>query len=356
MIIKLRKYLFLCLLLFSCNVTSNVTIKIEKVADRYKYPPVLTEKEVSWNHPVLKIFEKYGIQLHKIHYFSDGTCPAFHVNFETYSKTKDFHTTYEDILKANYNFPYALIDKKKKLMINVGWSETVPSNIKIVVGKPFPPALPKPSCEEGSRAMSFKFRMNSALKKSILSSPYKATMRRQDGKELIAYLYAENGVSKSAEYYADDGNEKTTTRTTGNFYIYLYDPVADKFFPKKVAAFYSFEWLSMDLDRSDFIVLPHNKKGQSDVLLIGTFVNSNGDQYEAYGFSEDLFTLKKYRFVKKKSNSFAFYGRLFSGDNQVYGYTSHQGLWADKAGGRIHQFSFEVSDKSGDIKVTNLDT
>jgi hypothetical protein len=336
----------------SLNLKARTIIQIEEVVNKHKYPPVFAEKEVNWSHPVLNVFKKYGIHLHKIRYFSDGTCPAFHVDFETYSKTKDFHKVYEEILKANSKFPYALIDEKKDLMVDVGWSDDVPSKMKIDVGK----SSSTPDCKVGSRTMSYKFRMSPKLKKNILSSPYHAPMRRQGGKELVAYLYAENGERKETTYYTDQGDEKTTTSIEGNFYIYLYDPVKDKFFPKKFAVFYPLDTFSMDWGRSSFIVLPRNKKTQSDVLLISVFATAAWDEYEAYGFSEDQSTLKKYRFIKKNSNYFAFNGRLYPYENRVYGYTRYEGFeYAEKNEARIEQYRLEVSDKPGEIIVKDSD-
>lgn len=336
MIIKFWK-LLLFFLGFITLTTNAATAKI------------LIEKEVTWSHPLLNVFKKHEISLSKIRYFSDGTCPAFHVSFKASPKDQDFNKTYEDILKANSNFPYALVDKKDKLMINVGWSNDIPSKMNVDIGAIYP----YPNCDVGSRTMSFKFKINTELKKNILRSPYKALMRRRDGKELVAYLYAEDGISEPTKYFTPNGTEKTTTSTAGNFYIYLYDPTIDKFFPNKIAPFSSIEGFSMSLDRSDFTVLRHKKKSQSDILLIGTFANGNGDEYEAYGFSEDLSNLKKYRFTIKEKKFFNFYGRLSIYKNTVSAYNKHESLFEDeKTRGIIEQFNFQVSDIPGEIKVT----
>lgn len=338
MIIKIWKFLLYCIWLSSLTTNAGTA-------------SILIEKEVSWSHPVLDVFKKHAISLSKIRYFSDGTCPVFFVDFKTSPKTQDFNKAYGEILKANSNFPYALVDKKNNLMINVGWNDDIPSTMDADVGA----IVTIPQCNEGSRTMSFKFKMNPNLKKNILRSPYKALMKRRDGKELVAYLYAENGISKPAEYYTNDGQEKTTTSTSGNFYIYLYDPATDKFFPNKIAPFYSIKGFSMYQGRSDFTVLRHKKKSQSDVLLIGVFVNANGDQYEAYGFSEELSTLKKYRFTIKEKRTSAFYGRLSLYNNTVYAYNKHEHIDEnEKSRGRIEQFKFHVSDMPGEIRVEPL--
>lgn len=309
---------------------------------------ILIERNVSWSHPVLDVFTKHGFSLYKVRYFGDGSCPVFYGNFKVSPKTQDFSEAYKEILKVNSNFPYALVDKKNKLMINVGWSDDIPSKMVADSGEIFS----FPECDEGSRTIRFKYKMNSNLKKNILRSPYKALMRRQDGREFVAYLYAEDGVSEPAEYQSMDGLVKTTTRTSGNFYIYLYDPALDTFLPDKIAAFYSVQGFSMNLGRSDFIVLHHNKKNQSDILLLGVFVNSNGDQYEAYGFSEDLSTLKKYRFTKNKQQSSTLYGRLSPSKNGINGYDKHENITEEvKNRGLIEQFRLRISDVPGEIKI-----
>lgn len=338
MIDQIWKCLLFCLLLIS-STTNAVSANI------------LIERQVNWSHPVLVVFKKYGISLSKIRYFSDGTCPVFYVNFKTSPKTQDFNKAYREILKTNSNFPYALVDKKNKLMVNVGWSDDSPSKMNVNIGSIFL----YPDCDVGSRTMSFKFKMNSNLKKNILRSTYKALMRRRDGKELMAYLYAEDGLTEPAEYDTPDGQIKTTTSTSGNFYIYLYDPATDEFFPNKIAPFYSFQGFSMNPGRSDFTVLHHKKKNESDILLIGVFVNSNGNQYEAYGFSEDLSTLKRYRFAIREKRSFAFYGRLSLYKNTISAYNKHENIDEDEGiRGRIEQFKFQVSDMPGEIKIEPL--
>ena len=290
-IVKIRVIIFLVSVFVGVVHATNVGSK-----------EIFIEKEVNWKHPVLDFFKKYEISLSRIRYFSNGTCPVFHVAFKSSPKNQDLNKMYAELLKANSNFPYALVDKKDDLMINVGWSDDLPSKMVIDISKIFP----TPDCDEGSRTMSFKFKMNPNLKKNILQSTYKAIMRRGDGKEFVAYLYAENGTSELAEYYSHDIEPKTTMRTIGNFYIYLYDPATDKFFSHRINPFYSWQFFSMDWGRSDFTVMHPKKKNQSDVLLIGSFVNSNGDQYEAYGFTEDLTALKKYRFVRNKKSCSAF--------------------------------------------------
>lgn len=309
---------------------------------------ILIEREVKWSHPVLDVLKKHGISLHKIRYSTDGTCPVFYVDFKTSPEIHDFTTAYGEILKANSNFPYGLVDKKDKLMIDVGWSDDVPSRMNVQVGKLFHFNY----CSVGSRTMSFKFKMNANLKKNILSSPFKALMRRPDGKELVAYLYAEDGVSEAREYYTPDGDTKPTIATQGSFYIYLYDPQSDTFVPNKIAPFYESQGFSINQSGSDFFVLPHNKENESDILIIGVFVNSNGNEYEAYGFSKDLSTLIKYRFSRKNEKLVSFYGKMFAEKTGGYAYNKHENITEDEEiRGKIEQFKLHVSDIAGEIKV-----
>lgn len=312
---------------------------------------IIIEKEINWKHPVLDVFKKHGISLSKIRYFGDNTCPIFYVDFNTSSKKNNMNSAYEDILKANFNFPYALIDKKKKLMINVGWSDEKPSKITVNSSAIYS----YPNCEEGSRTMSFKFNINPHLKKAILSSSYKAIINDKNGRTFIAYLYAEDGITEADEYVTPDGETKATTRISGHFYIYLYDPIKDTFLHYKIAPFYSLQGFSMLKGRSDFTVLHHGKKNQSDILLIGVFVNGNGNQYEAYGFSDGIYPLKKYQFVKKEKKSFAFYGRISATKNSIYAYNKHENIDEDeKMRGIIEQFIFEISDEPDEIRVKPL--
>ncbi|MFJ1269580.1 hypothetical protein ACD661_13520 [Legionella lytica] len=84
------------------------------------------ERQERFNHPVLKIFKKHDVSLQKIRYSADGTCPIFYVTFGQSPRIHNPGAIYEKLLKAN-SIPYALVDKHNKLMINVGWTDDIPS-------------------------------------------------------------------------------------------------------------------------------------------------------------------------------------------------------------------------------------
>lgn len=110
---KIRNLCIFLLLATTLNVAHSAT---KMVVSRYK----------NWSHPVLSIFNKYELSLYKISFSEDGTCPTFFLNFK-HSPVPgaqhfiDYQNVYSEILKANFGFPYALVDKEDNLKINVGW-------------------------------------------------------------------------------------------------------------------------------------------------------------------------------------------------------------------------------------------
>jgi hypothetical protein len=114
MTIKNWKFVFLMLLLTHLKITvASENIQIE----RYE----------KWDHPVLSVFKKYNVSLYKVSYSKNGNCPTFYANFynnpSSPSSYNFYNKFYEEILKANSSFPYALVDKQDNLKINVGWSD-----------------------------------------------------------------------------------------------------------------------------------------------------------------------------------------------------------------------------------------
>lgn len=112
---KIRNLCVFLLLATILNV-ANSTTKI--LVSRYK----------NWSHPVLNIFNKYELSLYKIHFSENGTCPTFFLNFKHspapgVQHIVNYQNVYSEILKANFGFPYALVDKEDNLKINVGWHD-----------------------------------------------------------------------------------------------------------------------------------------------------------------------------------------------------------------------------------------
>ncbi len=101
---------------------------------------ILVEKYENWNHPVLAVFNKYGISLYKVSYSKDGTCPTFYAKFK-YSPdprapdADNFHKVYFDTLKANSFFPYSIVDEEDDMRINVGWENKNKKIMRVDIAK-----------------------------------------------------------------------------------------------------------------------------------------------------------------------------------------------------------------------------
>lgn len=138
MVIKNMKFMFLILLLLTFT-------NIAKAAEKIK-----VERYEIWKHPVLAIFEKYGIKLYKVSYSIDGKCPTFYAKFK-YSPdprapdADSFHKVYFEILKANSFFPYALVDSEDDMRINVGWVNKIKKIMRVDIDK----ALSRSTCIQG---------------------------------------------------------------------------------------------------------------------------------------------------------------------------------------------------------------
>lgn len=156
--------------------------------------------------------------------------------------------------------------------------------------------------------------IGSALKKSILNSSLKANLKRNDGKEYIAYLYAKDEKSKFIkQYITRKGEEKSYLTKTGNYYIYLYDSQKRAFLPQRIKIFREFKVVRFNFDGAGIFVLPSHKEKKSDVLFISQFGDSSGDFFEAYGFSSDNAFVKNYSFLKDGEKDHLFYGQIAPG-------------------------------------------
>ena len=110
---KIRNFCVFLLLATAWNA-AHPTTKI--LISRYK----------NWKNPVLNVFNKYELSLYKIRFSDNGKCPTFYLEFKHSpvpgaQNIVNYQNVYFEILKANFDYPYALVDKTDNLKINVGW-------------------------------------------------------------------------------------------------------------------------------------------------------------------------------------------------------------------------------------------
>lgn len=104
-----------------------------------EYDGIFIERHERWKHPVLAVFEKHGFLLNKVSYSIDGKFPTFyivlkypqHMAFDSKATEK----IYFEIIKANSNFPYAIVEQNKNIRVNVGWSDKEKKLIKIKINR-----------------------------------------------------------------------------------------------------------------------------------------------------------------------------------------------------------------------------
>ena len=106
----------------------------------YAADKVLVERYENWHHPVLAVFKKYGIDLYKVSFSVDGSCPTFYAKFKYSPDTRapdanSFYKVYNDTLKANSYFPYAFVDEEDDMRINVGWEDKARTIMKVEFSK-----------------------------------------------------------------------------------------------------------------------------------------------------------------------------------------------------------------------------
>lgn len=192
-----------------------------------------------------------------------------------------------------------------------------------------------------------KFVVSPQMKRLILKSPFKVSLRNNLGGKITAYLYAEDGKSTPFEYDSCiDNEEKKTIMQTGHYYLYLYDTNSDSFLPQRIAVFDDFDGMNMNVEGANFFSWLSTNKKQPDILLISQFIACNGDQYEAYGLINNQ--LKKYTFSGRK-NSDAFYGKIDRSREYNGGWLAYS-IYDDK----IHQILLSHSKVSGEIKLKTL--
>lgn len=101
---------------------------------------VRVQRYEPWSHPVLHVFDKYGIILFKVSYEQDVTFATFNITFAYTDPPDDFNSEearkiYSDIMKANSNFPYALVDDEEDKYVRVEWKDKSKKILKITIWK-----------------------------------------------------------------------------------------------------------------------------------------------------------------------------------------------------------------------------
>lgn len=256
---------------------------------------IQVEQHEKWDHPVVPVLQKHNISLYKVSYSKDGTCPTFHVKFKydplgtKYSKYSK--KAYDEILVANSSFPYAIVDKDHNFKVNVGFRDKA-KTIKIVRSAD----VSSPStCLDGSSSPDAEnFTVIAQMKKEILSSPFKASLRQKDGKKITAYLYAVDEKTVPYEYYGCTTGIKLRVKAkTGHYYIYLYDELTDYFYPNRIPIFSGDKPTMMDIEGAYFFAIPANKEIKVQSLIVSQRDNCQESFYEAYSLWEDQTSLQK---------------------------------------------------------------
>ena len=247
------------------------------------------------NHPVLPVLKKHNISLYKISYSKDGTCPTFYVKFKYHplSTENDKYSkkVYAEILDANSSYPYAIVDTDYNFKVNVGFRNKA-KTINVVSSS----EVSTPStCLDGSRSPDAeKFTVIAQMKRKILTSPYKASLRQEDGNRITAYLYAEDEKSVPYEYNACKTGIKLRVKAKGgHYYIYLYDELTDYFYPSRIPVFNGDKPTLMGIEGAHFVAIPGAKENKPDSLVVSQRDNCQESFYEAYNLWEDQVSLQK---------------------------------------------------------------
>lgn len=253
------------------------------------------EQHQKWNHPVLPVLQKHNISLYKVKYSKDGTCPTFYVKFKYYplspENDKFSKKAYAEILDANSSFPYAIVDKDHNFKVNVGFGDKA-RTINIVRSAD----VSSPStCLDGSSSPDAeKFTVIAQMKKQILNSPFKASLRQEDGKKITAYLYAVDEKTVPYEYNnCTTGIKLRVKAKTGHYFIYLYDEITDYFYPNRIPIFNGSKPTIMGIEGAYFVAIPTKKEIKLDALVVSQRDTCQESFYEAYVLWKDQTSLQK---------------------------------------------------------------
>lgn len=304
------------------------------------------ERYENWGHPILAIFKKYNFTVQKVNYLTDKTCPIFYGKFRydpaTGALNSELDEIYYKALKANSYFPYVLIDKSRDLRINVGWKDKQKTQLVVNMYK----AAYQSKCRYGGEDyINEKFVVDSEMKKRIMQSPFKVSFKRQDGKELIAYLYADDEEIELADYSSFASKNKEILETKmGHYYIYLYDVKSDSFFPNRTSTSEGSN-LTMDTNGLNFLVLPDSSNNQANVFLVNEQSSCAGKNYAAYALEGNESYLKRYYFVGKNKDEW-FFGHIERSKkhNKISAYGSYEGT-------KLQKIYLHLSDVPGEIKL-----
>lgn len=208
-------------------------------------------------------------------------------------------------------------------------------------------------------SVKIKYTMNQVMQEKILKSPLKALLHRNDGKKIIAYLYADDEKTKETECNARmDGSSYTTTSKKGHFKIYLYDIELGIFLPIITPIFKYLDETTFNVEGAKLMVLPSHNKGLSDVLLVSQFATFEGDVFQAYGFSQDNLSFKQYMFrnMKTKKEEDEFYGSIGE-DTRKKKLIAYATLQAEMGGGvQILTMDISVSKTLGKVELTDAES
>ncbi|MDR3504312.1 MAG: hypothetical protein P4L79_17225 [Legionella sp.] len=314
---------------------------------------VLIERYENWQHPVLSVFKKYNISLYKVSYSRDGTCPTFYAKLryspDPQAPASEIYYTeiYEAILKANSLFPYALVSKEDDLMINVGWRDKEKQQMFVQLEEIGHPSL----CKDGKGNPDDEaFEISPALKKQIMRSPLKASLRREDGRQFIAYLYAENErIAPHNSVSCKTGEKLKGTIKTGDYYFYMYDVTADSFFSSRTRVLRTYSPIDMSSKRAYPVTFRSKNPAQSDVLIIGQSTGCSTRVYEAYGFWDDGASLSQYAFKGKGRGAYQIFGEIHQQTNDGKEIAIFQSAKEEK-----EQFELSISKVPGLLQLKDL--
>lgn len=268
-----------------------------KIVISSKYTEV--EKLEKLDHPVLSVFKKYNMSLYDVEYSKDRTCPTFYVQFKLYPLSTNphdltieySHKVFTEILKANSSFPYAIVDKDQAFKVNVGYGDKA-GDISIV--RSVDVNSPTTCMDKRSSPDAKEFTVIAEMKKEILKSPYKASLRQADGNKITAYLYAEDEKSIPYDFNACTSGIKTRVQAkTGHYYIYLYDELTDSFYPNRMPIFQGDKPTLMGIEGAYFVGVPATQDKELDAIVVTQRENCQASFYESYSLWKDQTSLQK---------------------------------------------------------------
>lgn len=110
---------------------------------------IIVERYENWKHPVLKVLKKHSTGLYKVHYSKDGKYPIFCVRLrgdpQITINDHELGKLYLDTLKANFDYPYAFVDKKygtgHGIRVNVHWIDEGKTQFRRVIDLSAPISL-----------------------------------------------------------------------------------------------------------------------------------------------------------------------------------------------------------------------